>query len=385
MEFDNIIMTSWVLEDLAEFVDEKKRGVIDLVCDEELVVVGLAGWSGTARVYDINTGELKFKLQCNKLGDTPAPFSHDNVVVWLGTSIIVTVGTNDNTLSIWDRETGSLLAQDLHKNKEAIADMERVKNLDDDAKEEYFREQTAGMSEEEAYSFTMQIVFGIVPNDMKLTCLNVKDDLIYGGYDGGFFIIGNTDGEWKIIKKVELDENVVDIDFGEKWVVIAHKEDGKTALRFWDSETEDFTEGLGANLKRFSAMKMVFPHVFIIGGRKGNNTGVEIWNVETGEMVRHLLQGEKRYEFLSTNGKFLALCEHINTWVSGKEVMLKLAVYNIEQVVDQEIPDESLWSQSYQYSTLNLGGEHIRAGLNKNCLVVNHGMKNFSIKKIVQE
>jgi len=376
--------TSWVLEDVSEFVDDKKRGVIDMAVDEELIVVGLSGWSGTARVYDISTGQLKVKLQCNKLGDTPAPFSHDNVLVWLSNNIIVTVGINDNTLSIWDRE-GNLLAQDLHKDKEAMAEKERIKALDDDEREAYLMELTAGMSEEEAYQVVMRIAFGIVENNLKLVSLNVKNDTIYCGYDGGFFIIENADGEWKITKKFEIDERVEEIDFAGKFIAIAHDEDGKRVFRFWDPENEEFTEGLGVDMKRFSAMKIVFPHIFTVGGRKGSNTGVKIWNVESGEMVRHLLSGEKQYESIATNGKFLAICEHINSWTSGKEIDLKLAVYNIEQVVDKEIPEDDLWSQNYEYSVKNLGGEHIRAALNQDCLVINHGKERFSVKKIIEQ
>ena len=48
-------------------------------------------------------------------------------------------------------------------------------------------------------------------------------------------------------------------------------------------------------------------------------------------MVRHLVKGEKKYQTIETNGKFLALCEHINSWTSGKEKMQKLVEYNVDQ------------------------------------------------------
>jgi len=374
--------SSWVLEDVSEFVDDKKRGVICMACDEELIVVGLSGWSGTARVYDINTGELKFKLQCNKLGDTPAPFSHDNILVWLGTSIIVTVGMNDNTFSIWDRE-GNLLAQDLHKDQELIALKAKIEAMDHDEREEWLKEKTSGMSEIETHEFVMKIAYG--NNKKNLHSLNVIDDKIYCGYNGGFLIIENSNGQWEITKKVELNEQIIEIDFAGNFIAIAFKEDGKTTFKFWDPLTEDFTEALGLKVKRFSAMKIVFPHMFIVGGRRGNNTGVEIWNVETGEMVRHLLKDEKEYECIAVNEKFLAVCEQVNSWTSGEEHNLKLAVYNTEQVVDQEMTEESLWRQNLEYSVKNLGGEHVSAALNKDCLVVNHSKTIFSVKKIVEQ
>eukprot|EP00092_Neocalanus_flemingeri_P035555 GFUD01038700.1.p1 GENE.GFUD01038700.1~~GFUD01038700.1.p1 ORF type:complete len:395 (+),score=94.26 GFUD01038700.1:41-1186(+) len=377
---------SWMLQNVAEFVDEEKGRVISMACDEELIVVGESGWNGEAWVYDIKTGELKFKLQCNNLGDTPAPFSHDNIMVWLGKSIIVTVGTNDNTLSVWDR-SGTMLAQDLHKDKEKIADMKRIKAMGDREREAYLKEKTAGMSEEEQHNYCMAVAFGVVANKKKLISMTVQDDLIYGGFDGGFFLIGNTDGEWKIIKEVKLDYEVVEIEVAGKWIAIGKvNEEGNKIFSLWDPEKEEMVEDLKVNLKRFRSCKFIYPHIFIIGGRRdADNTGVEIWNVEKGEMIRHILKGEKEYEFINTNGKFLAVCEHIDSWTSGEEKILKLAVYNVDQLIDKDIPEESLWSQCYEYSTLNLGGEHIRAVLNDKYLIVNHGRSKFSIKEITQE
>lgn len=376
---------SWRLQNIAEFVDESKRGVIDMACDEELIVVGLSGWSGAARVYNITTGEPKFELKSNNLDDTPAPFSHDNILVWLGKSIIVTLGTNDNTLSLWDRD-GTLLGQDLHKNKARIADMKRIQEMERDEKEAYVEENTVGMSEEEKYAFIMSIVWGIVPNENKIISLAVKDDFIYGGFDGGFFIIGNDEGEWKIIKEVKLGYKVAEIEVAGNLMALGKVVKGKKIFSLWDPETEEIVEDLPANLKYFSSSKVIYPHIFMIGGRGDvDKTGVEIWNLEKGEMVRHILKGEKKYEFISTNGKFLAVCEQINSWTSGEEKMLKLAVYNVEQLVDQDIAEESLWSQSYEYSTLNLGAEHIRAVLNEKQMIVNHGKRNFTVMEIIQE
>jgi len=383
MSFCGVKDAAWALEDVAEFVDDDK-GVIDMACDEELLVVGLYGWSGEARVYDIKTGEKKFVLKCNALGDTPAPFSHDQIVVWLGKSIIVTVGLNDNTLSIWDRE-GELLAQDLHKDKEKIADMKRIQAMEDEEKEEYFEEKTVGMSEEEKYNFMMQIAFGFVPNEKKITSLTIKDDVIYGGFDGGFFMIGNTDGEWKIIKEIKLGYEVDEIEDAGKLMAIAKVDDGKKVFNFWDLEREEMVEDLAIVLKRFRSCKFIYPHIFLIGGRGDvDKTGVEIWNVETGEMVRHLLKGEKQYEYITTNGKFLAICEFINSWVSGEEKILKLAVYNVDQVLDQDVTEEWL-NMSLEYSTEDMGsGEHIRAAFSQNNLIVSHG-NTISVKNIIKK
>jgi WD40 repeat protein len=375
--------TTWAVEEVAEFVDEDKNGVIDMACDEELIVVGLSGWSGEAKVYDIKTGEKKFVLKSNTLGDTPAPFSHDNILVWLGKSIIVTIGTNDNTLSIWDR-SGTLLAQDLHKDNKKIADMKRIQEMEDEEKEAYFEGKTANMSEEEKYGFMMQIAFGVVPNEKKLVSLEVKEDMIYGGFDGGFFVIGNVDGEWKIVKEVKLGYEVDEIKVAGQWIAIGKVSEGKKVFGLWDPELG--LNDLNAELKYFRSCEFIYPHIFMIGGRGDvDKTGVEIWNVEKGEMVRHLLKGEKRYEYIKTNGKFLAVCEHINSWTSGEEKMLKLAVYNVDQILDQDVPEARLWSECFEYSTLDLGSEHIRAVFNEKNLIVNHGRTKFSIMDIIKK
>ena len=131
-------------------------------------------------------------------------------------------------------------------------------------------------------------------------------------------------------------------------------------------------------------MKLVYPYIFTYGG-PGNSDdvkGVKIYNIQTGELVRHLLKGEKEYMTFDTNGEFIAMCEEIHSWTSGEEIDLKLAVYNIGQLVDQTIEDENLWNFSSIYSVKNMGGERIIACFNKNKLIVNHGTKKFSVFEI---
>ena len=135
---------SWTTQPAKEYEDEEKRDCCDIVCDQEVAVVGLTGWSGEARVYDVQTGELKFKLQCNNLGeDEPEPFSHDSIMVWLGTN----------------------------KDKEKIEELKRVKSMEENLIEEWFEEKTK-----------------------EIRDVGVKDDMVYAGYDKGFFLISDQDG-----------------------------------------------------------------------------------------------------------------------------------------------------------------------------------------------
>jgi len=386
---------NWKLGNLVQFEDEEKHGVCSLACDEEIIVVGESGWNGEARVYNMDTGEFKFKLQCNNLQDTPAPFSHDNVGVRIGKSIIVTCTSNESTLTIWDK-TGTLLAQDLHKDKEKMDEMKRIKDMPNEERVKFLEEQTAGMSEEEKYIYCMQMAFGGVQQNNKILTYDVQDDLVYCGTLHGVLVIGNTEGEWKVLKEVKMDVGVGDIGIDGNFAVLGTmpvngegKPQGtKITLSLWNIENVEEmkeVEGSKFEVKMFPSFTLAFPYAFLIGGYRGaDNTGVEIWNMETKEMVRHLLKGEKMYEAIHTNGEFITICEEIHSWVSGKEKMLKLAMYEIEELANQDISEENLTNETFEYSTLNLGSEHIHAVTTSKNLVVNHGRTKFSIMDIMK-
>ena len=376
---------SWKIEEIAEYEDEDKRGGICMACDDEIVVIGRSGWSGEANVYTIQTGELKFKLKCNNLEDTPEPFSHDNILAWLGTSIIVTLGLNDNTLKIWDKADGTLLADDLHKDKEKMEEMKKVQNMEDEEKEAWFNEKTVGWDEEKKQMFMYQIAFGVVENARKFECLTVKDDMVYGGYDGGLLIIGKEGGEWKIVKEIKLDYKLNEIESSGSWFAVAKVEEDHKMFSLWDPEKEDMGEQFTGKMKYFAHCKFVYPHLLMVGGRGDcDKTGVEVRHVETGELVRHLLQGEKRYEFisLSNDGKFFVVCEFVNSFSTGDDKSLKLAVYNVEQVLDPSIQEENLWSHTMEYKLSGL--DHVRGVINQDYLIVNHSDTKLSVHSLEQ-
>jgi len=354
---------NWKLGNVVQFEDEEKHGVCSLACDEEIIVAGTSGWSGEARVYNMVTGELKCKLQCNNLQNMPEPFSHDNVSVRIGKSIIVTCTSNENTLTIWDK-TGNLLAQDLHKGNKW-------------------------------FSFAKEL-FGVKEQKNNILTFAVKDDLVYCGTNHGVMVMGKTGWKWKVLKEVKMDVAVGDIGIDGNVAVLGTvpmNEDGspqgnKITLSLWNiekMEEMEEVEGSRFEVKMFPSLAFAFPYVFLIGGYCGaDNTGVEIWNMENKELVRHLLKGEKEYEYIHTNGEFIAICEEIHSWISGKEHMLKLAMYEIEELANQDISEENLTNESFEYSTLNLGSEHVRAVTTSKNLVINHGRTKFSIMDILK-
>jgi len=368
---------SWKITKLKDFEDEEKRRVLSIASDEDLLVVGLSGWGGQARVYDVKTGELKFTLNCNQLDDKPEPFSHDRIYVWLNSRNIVTMGTNDNTLTIWDRN-GNMVARNLHKDKEAHKELERIKNLDDRERRAYLKKRTAGMSRPAAYQYMMKIQFGVVETDKKIRSLSLSDNgKIYAGTNNGLLVLAeDKNGEWRIEEEVKLSFPIVEVATKGSRILVGYRDASQIVLRFWDEKAKWFAKDQKVlKVDKFSGMKFLYPYVFLYGG----TTGVEIWNLDTGKMVRHLLQGEKEYEQLASNGKFMAICEEIHSWTSGEEIDLKLAVYNVQQLVDPRISNEDLWNFSTSYSVKDMGPESILSSFSDHQLIVNHGATKFSV------
>jgi len=372
---------SWKVTKIKDIEDEEKEGVITMASEQDLLVVGLSGWSGTARVYDLNSGELKFILEGSNLDDLPAPFSHDNILVWINSQNIFTLGMNKNNFTIWDRE-GNVLARDLHKDKEAHEELDRVKAMEKDEFEAFID----GMDEAKAVDYVIGVQFGVLPNERKIQSLTLRSDgKVYAGTETELLTISNDSKNWKITSEEKLNFGFNELESDGDLMLTGKHEEDQTILRFWDESSGNVSEdGESLSLKRFSGMKLVYPYVFTYGGPGDDDEvkGVKIWNIQSGELVRHLLKGEKKYQFFDTNREFIVMCEEIHSWSSGEEIDLKLAVYNIGQLVDKTIEDEDLWDFSLIYSVKDLGAEHILACFNKSKLIVNHSASKFSVFEI---
>jgi len=376
---------SWKVTKIKDFDDEEKRGVITMASADDLLVVGQSGWSGAARVYDLNHGEFKFVLKGNNLDDIPEPFSHDAIHVWINGQNIFTFGANDNTFIIWDRE-GNAWAKDLHKDKEAQEELARIKAMEEEEYNAFIASKIAGMDEMDAMQYAMQIGFGIVPNERTIQSLTLSSNgTFYVGTETELLTMSKDGENWKITNEVKLGFGLDQLATDGDRMLTEKCEEEKNVLRFWDkSNGKLLDDGENLTVGKFSDMKLVYPYVFTYGMPEDNNEykGVKIWNIQSGELVRHLLKGEKQYEFLDTNGEFIVICEEIHSWVSGEEIDLKLAVYNIGQLVDKSIEEENLWSYSSIYSVRDLGVERILACFNNNKLIVNHGASKFSVFEI---
>jgi len=182
------------------------------------------------------------------------------------------------------------------------------------------------------------------------------------------------------VKEVELNFKPSEIERAGEFIAVAKVEEGKKKIHLWDPEKQEMGETLSGEMKDFWNCRIIYPHIFMVGGRGTDKTGIEIYNIETNEFVRHLLKGEKKYEFISTNGKFFAVCDFVNSFSTGDDKSVKVAVYNVEQVLDTDIPEESLWSHCLEYKLQGL--HHVRAVLNDTHLIVNHSATKLSVHSL---
>lgn len=359
---NQVAADGWKFEEPITFLDEDKTFSTDMKCDDELIVSGQKGWSGEARVYAIATKKLKYVLQCNKLQDTPAPFSYDNIQVSLGKNVIGTFSGNDGTVSIWDRNDGNLLYQEKHHGK-----------------------------------------------GVRLGGIEVMDDcVITGAEDGSLIFVEKIAGEWEIShKSKENRDSITHIAADENWLVTGHKRN----IKLWNLaerklvKTFDIEDGAIRENKdwiiRKSIKKLVgminpapvnpvwmvtlnYPYAFAVGGSYWN--GVKVWDMEKGVQIRHILKDEKGYESIHSNGQLLTFGEYVTSWMSGRDDgrMLKLGVYDIKQLADPGIMNENLWSKSFQYSG-SISSKRFRAATNNNNLIVDHGRKQIDIIKFEKE
>jgi len=328
-----IYSTGWKFEEPLTFEDEKKRGVISLACDDELIVCGIAGWGGDAKVYDIATQKIKFELKCNKLKDMPEPFSWDNVQVALGKYVIATLSSNDHTVSIYGRRNGALLYQEKHHGK-------------------------------------MVDVCGIEVTD---------DYVLTGASDGSMFFMENVHGEWMITHKAEENKDAIfHISADGNHAATGHRR----GIKLWDLENRALIKSVtmgGAAMLTFN-----YPCAFAIGAHLWN--GVQVWDMEKGCLIRHVLKDEKGYRAIHSNGRLLTFCENVNSWVSGTDDdrKLKLQVYDVRQLGDPKVSTEDLWKNPFEYPGDYLS-KHVTAASNSSSLIVDNRSEKFDIIKFEKE
>ena len=296
------LINQWKFHDpfVTEY-DFGMMGVSSLACDDDLIVCGYL--KGQAKVFDLATGELRFEVQCNT---QPTDSYDDGVQLDLGKNVIGAI-TEMGTVSIWNREDGTLLYQELHHG-----------------------EQTSVMS------------------------IKVTDDYVLtGAVDGSVIILENVEGQWKVTHKMcENKEVVIHIDVDGKWAVTGTG----NSIKLWDLEEHKLVE----NVKpvqvqvQFSSgsawmLSFIYPHAFAVGG--SDFDGVQIWDMVKCVKIRHILEDNQPLHNIHSNGRFLTLSEYDEHWADPPdERTATVAVFDVLELVDIKVETKNLWKRKFDYN-----------------------------------
>merc|ERR1711915_993752 len=242
--------------------------------------------------------------------------------------------------------------------------------MDEEERDIAFAELAKGMTEEQVFGLAMQCAAGIAASDKMIECITVNDDCkIYAGLGEGFLIIAEVEGSWKIIEENPLDYKVNRISVDGKWIALNQAD--TSTIRLWNEELQEFSEDhKDLELKYFEKMLLHYPFIFI-AGKNIDKYGIDIFSFETGLLVREMLKaGERQYRSMHSNGKLLAICEEVDDW--RKMDNLDVALYDLAQLVDENVKNEDLWNFTAIFSVKDMEKEYIVGALSEKNLVVNY-------------
>ena len=315
----NRLINHWKFsEPLLNYYDHGLRGVNFVVCDEEMIVCGYT--RGQARAYDINTGDLKFQLECND----QLVRLYDGVQLDLGSTVIGAI-TDTGTVSLWDRADGTLLYQDKHHGEQ-------------------------------------ELVLGIKVTD---------DYILTGGADGSLFILKLMEGSWKIAHKMyENKEGITHIDAGGRWAVTGTRKE----IKLWDLEEHSLVENVKPVLVKVWMLSFIYPHAFVVGGEDWD--GVQVWDMVRCVKIRHVMEDEKPFHNIHASSRFITISElNVNdTWAVEDNVLCSVVVCDVLELIDTKVEDKKLWKRSFDYSP-GAYFEQINAVSNRTNLIVCHSSK----------
>lgn len=319
-QLHNRLINQWKFSEpfLTEY-EQEMMGVNFLVCDDDIIVCGYT-W-GQARVHDVDTGELRYQLQCDShsLGDDEYGVQLD-----LGRTVIGSV-TDNGFVSIWKKTDGSLLYQAKHHGEH-------------------------------------QSVFGIKVTD---------EYVLTGGGDGSLIMLEKVEGVWKITHEMfENRDGVTHIDADGKWAVTGSRQ----SIKLWDLEKHKIVESVKAVKVKVWMLSFTYPYAYVVGGEDWN--GVQIWDLSKSELVRHVAIG-KPFHNVHFNGCFLTVSEFNITCRGENDEKVTVAVYDALELLDKKIETKTLWKKTFEYSP-GAYFEQINAVSNKTSLIVTHDT-NISI------
>ena len=116
-----------------------------------------------------------------------------------------------------------------------------------------------------------------------------------------------------------------------------------------------------------------YPYVFVVGGPFWN--GFQIWDMVNSVKIRHILKDVKHFRRICLNSCFLTISEFNKPWIQDNNETYSVVVYDVLELLDTTIAEESLWKKTFDYSLGEDYKEQINVCLNKTSLLVSHSSK----------
>merc|ERR1712215_382729 len=236
---------------------------------------------------------------------------------------VIATATDTGTVSIWDKNDGSLMYQERHHGEH-------------------------------------QSVWGVTVTDQYV---------LTGAEDGSLVILEKLQGDWTVSKKMyENKETITHLGSDGKWVAIGTR----NTIKLLDIEEQKMVEKIPPVHVRVWMLSFVYPHAFVVGGNDWE--GVQVWDMNSGVQTRYILQNGKHFHNIHIGGRFLTVSECNNTRTRDTTELLTVTVYDINEILDTRTDTKKLWKRSFNFPQ---GGhyENINAVSNTTSLLVSHGSK----------
>ena len=297
----------------------KSQG-FDIMCDDELTLVGMEG--GKVRVVRNNlpaagervrTGREEEK-ECSIVSTLDCRHKHcyrPTVQFWLGPEVIVTAG--DGLVQCWNRETCELEYRRAHHARTERAN-----------------------------------VFGVTV---------LGSGMVATGAEGGEVVVLHKKEKWWKWLETGKDEGPIwsvktrlfTGDGGQ--VCHMHTDPAcnhtaigtRRSITLWDLEQGCRVEGSRAVHQYSNMLVYVEPHAFVLNG----DDGVEVWNLMTGEHVKHV-NIDMRFNSIGTNGHQIILSTGYNRYMRDTVNFNNscVVVFTTSELADPEVPAEEVeWRQ----------------------------------------
>ena len=315
-------------------IEGKSKG-FDIVCDDELTLVGMEDGlvkvirnerpsRGERRTRDEEESSTVFTLDCRT-----NHFHRQTIQFWLGSEVIVTVG--NGLVQCWNRLTGAREYKRAHHERGDYADI---------------------------YAVTV-----------------LRSGMVATGANGGEVVVLHKKEKWWKWLETGKDEGpiwsvkarLVTEDRGQ--VCHMHTDPAcnhtaigtRRSITLWDLDQGCKVKGSTAVHQYSNMLVYVEPHAFILNG----DDGVEVWNLKTGEHVKHV-NIDMRFNSIGTNGQQIILSTGYNRHLRDTVNFTNscVVVFRASELGDPKVPAEEVeWREFLR--TGEVGVTRVDAAINR--------------------